>query len=86
MKFVKCDVAEVQKANKNNKLMEMVQDFYKSDMEVARMEYSEDEYKNSNYCATAVRTAVNRCRIPSVRVMTRKDNVYLVKVSALEKE
>lgn len=79
------DINAIQRKAPNNKLMELVTEFYESDMEVARLKFSAEEYRGAYPCASSVKTAINRCGFHSVKCMVRKNNVYLVKESALEK-
>lgn len=81
----RCDVSEIRKVRKTNKLMEMVQDFHESDMVAARVKYEKNEYKTPNYCATALNNAIRRCELRnSVKCVTRGGVVYLIKGAAIE--
>lgn len=85
MKFERCDIREVEKVTRNNKLMAMIHEFQESDMDAARITFEANEYKNSTGCAAAINNAIRRSLTKTIKCVTRKGNVYLVKADAMEK-
>ena len=85
MEFVRCDIREVERTRRTNKLQKMLTDFYESDMDAARVNFSREGYKKPTYCVTAIRAAIKRSQLYGIACVQRGDAVYLLKKGSLDK-
>lgn len=78
MKFVKATEEEIAIPKHNNKLKEFLNEFMASGDQFARVELSDDEYKNIKSANNCLSYAAKRHGFP-VHVIRRGDNLYLIR-------
>lgn len=81
MKFVACDEKEtnyVIKSYKSTKLLTIIEEFIESDLECAKI--TEHTYVTPSSCAWALNEAIKRYHKTSIKAITRKGEVYLIKL------
>lgn len=82
MKLVQCNKAEILGKRKRNKIIEMVEEFYNSNMEIAKVETKPGEYSDKTYLGTLIKDVVKRLGYDrSLNVFTVSKKVYISKVS-----
>lgn len=67
------------RVKKNHKLQAFIKEFAESDHKVAKVDFTEEEYKNTYSCVNALRRAIKHSKRP-VKVIQRGDEVYLTKM------
>ena len=76
MKFVKVDSVPMLKSN--HRLKDYFDEFMNSNVRVARVELSENEYSNDNSACSTMRASVKRFGLP-IDICKRKDEIYLIR-------
>lgn len=80
MRFVKAE-----KVYKPCKLQRLLKEFLESDIELAKVEFDDDEYKNGFSCASSIKLAVKRYRMENqIRCFTLNGVPYIEKINDIE--
>lgn len=64
---------------KPKKLQKLIEEFCESGREVAKIDFTEHEYKSPEVCYSCIWTAIKRSKRPVV-IHIRKGEVYLTKI------
>lgn len=76
MKLIPTD--HIPEKRRKHNLQGLIEEFVRGPHEVVKCQFTEDDYKSPDVCATCLRNAVRRSKY-SVRVIERGDEVYLAK-------
>ena len=76
MKFVKVDSVPMRKTT--HRLKDYFDEFMNSNVKVARVELSNDEYSNVNSARSTMRASAKRFGLP-IDICKRKDEIYLIR-------
>lgn len=81
MKLVECRKESLRLKNRNHCIIKLLDEFIKSNMDVAMVAYGADEYKGPQSLYSSIRNAIRRNGM-KVKVCVRGRNVFLVKLDA----
>ena len=77
MKLIRVDT--LPKKNVKKRVQEFIKEFADSDMKIAKVDFTERDYKSPRVCYSCIGVAIRRSKRP-VRVCMRGDEVYLTKL------
>lgn len=78
MKLTFVENVPAERVKKNHKLQEFIKEFAESNHKVAKVDFTDGEYKNAYSCVNALRRAIKHSKRP-VTAFQRGDEVYLAK-------
>lgn len=82
MRFVK---AEKDNVYKPCKLQRLLKEFLESDIELAKVEFEKDEYKDGYACGSSIKSAIKRYRVENqIRCFVLNGEAYIEKINDIE--
>lgn len=78
MKMVPCNIDEIKWFYTPGRNQKLIQEFINSDMKCVKIE--DYPHKNAKSCQTSMIGSLKRMRVKTIKVMIRKDEVFLRKV------
>lgn len=77
MTLIKVDYLPKKRAKK--RLQDFIKEFADSEMEIAKVNFTDQDYKSPNICRNCMAVAIRKSKRP-VKVCQRGDEIYLVKL------